>query len=93
MRHWAAAAVAAAAIGLGGPSSGIELTAGGRPLELTGWFELRGIVRANRSSPNELVLEQLWLRGRYSLLDNLVLEAAVNTQHGGPATEATKGGI
>lgn len=95
MRHWAAGALAAVAIGVlsGTAAQGVELTVGGRPLELTGWLELREIVRANRSSPNELVLEQLWLRTRYSLLENLAFEAAINTQHGGPATEQTKGGI
>lgn len=95
MRHWAAGVLAAVAIGVlgGAAAQGVELTVGGRPLELTGWLELRGIVRANRSSPNELVLEQLWLRTRYGLLENLAFEAAINTQHGGPATEQTKGGI
>jgi hypothetical protein len=95
MRHWAAGVLAAAAIGVwsGSAAQGVELTVGGRALELTGWFELREIVRANRSSPNELVLEQLWLRTRYTLLENLAFEAAINTQHGGPATEQTKGGI
>jgi hypothetical protein len=94
MRHLVVGMAAIAiAVLAGGPIWGLELTAGGRPLELTGWAELRGIVRANRSTPNELILEQLWLRGRYRLTDQLSIEAAINTQHGGPATEETKGGI
>ncbi len=94
-RQWAARVAAAVVIGAAGgsPARGAELTAGGRPLDLTGWLEVRGIVRANRSTPNELVLEQLWLRGRYSVSDTIAVEASVNTQHGGPATEQTKGGI
>lgn len=72
---------------------GAELTVGGRSLDLTGWLEVREIVRADSSSPNELALEQLWLRGRYSVSDHIAVEAALNTQHGGPATEQTKGGI
>ena len=44
---------------VGAPAWAIERTVAGRPLELTGWLELREIIRANRSSPNELVLEQL----------------------------------
>ena len=95
MRQWAAGVVVVLAIGaLGaGRVRGAELMAGGRPLALTGWLELREIIRADRSSPNELALEQVWLRGRYSLSEHLAVEAAVNTQHGGPATEQTKGGI
>ena len=94
-RQWIAAL--AAAITLGGSGDGsaaaIELTAARRPLDLSGWLELREIVRAERSSPNELALEQLWLSGRYTMSDHLALQATVNTQHGGPATEQTKGGI
>jgi hypothetical protein len=96
MRHWAAGAVAAVAIGglsIAAAARGAELSVGGRPLDLTGWMELRGIVRANRSSPNELVLEQLWLRGRYRLSDHVAFETTINTQHGGPATEQTTGGV
>jgi hypothetical protein len=95
MRQWAAGVLAAAAISVvSGPvAHGVELSIGGRPLDLTGWLEVREIVRANGSSPNELVLEQLWLRTRYRLSENLAFEAAINTQHGGPATEQTKGGI
>lgn len=74
-------------------SPALELTPLGRPLDLTGWLELREILRANRSSPNELVLEQLWLQGRYSIADAVAVEATLNTQHGGPATEQTKGGV
>jgi len=79
---------------LGGvPARAIERTVGGRPLEVTGWLELREIIRADRSSPNELALEQLWLRGRYRVLGALALETTLNTQHGGPATEQTNGGM
>jgi hypothetical protein len=95
MRRWVILVVAAAGIGaLGGPAArGAEFTVGGRTLELTGWGEVREIIRADHSSPNELALQQLWLRGRYSVSDHLALEASINTQHGGPATEQTKGGI
>jgi len=95
MRHWVTLVVAVAVIGALGvrPAGGAELAVGGRPLELTGWAELREIIRADRSSPNELALEQLWLRGRYSLLEHVALEASLNTEHGGPATEQSKGGI
>ena len=95
MRHWAAGLAAAVTIGVlsAAAAHGAELTLADRPLALTGWAEVREIIRANRSSPNELVLEQLWLRGRYSLSDNIAFEAALNTEHGGPATEQTKGGI
>jgi hypothetical protein len=78
---------------VGAPAWAIERTVAGRPLEVTGWLELREIIRANRSSPNELVLEQLWLRGRYRVMDWLAFETSVNTQHGGPATEQTSGGM
>jgi len=94
MRQWIAAVVAAAVGGwVGTPAPALELTAGGRPLDLTGWLEVREIIRADRSSPNELALQQLLLRGRYTLSDHIALEATLNTQHGGPATEQTKGGI
>jgi hypothetical protein len=95
MRRWAAGVAAAVTIAVLGanPAPAVELTAAGRALELSGWLEVRGIVRANRSTPNELVLEQLFLRGRYTLSEHVALEAAVNTEHGGPATEETKGGI
>jgi len=95
MRHWAGGLAAAVTIGVlsAAGAHGAELMLADRPLALTGWAEVREIIRANRSSPNELVLEQLWLRGRYSLSDNIAFEAALNTQHGGPATEQTKGGI
>jgi hypothetical protein len=95
MRGWAARIGAALLMGLASldMARAAELSVAGRPLELTGWAELREIVRANRSTPNELVLEQLWLRGRYSVSEHVAVEAAINTQHGGPATEQTKGGI
>jgi hypothetical protein len=95
MGRWATALAVALGVGglLGGMAWAIELSAGGRPLDLTGWLELREIARAERASPNELALEQLWLHGRYSIADSLAIDATVNTEHGGPATEQTKGGI
>jgi len=94
-RHWlvGVAAVVAIVVPGGNSARAAELTVDGRPLELTGWLGVRGIVRADQSSPNELVLEQLWLRGRYSVSEHLALEASLNTQHGGPATEQTRGGV
>jgi hypothetical protein len=95
MRHWLAGLAASLVVSAFGglPARAAEFSVGNRPLDLTGWLEAREIVRADHASPNELALVQLWLRGRYSLSDHVALEASLNTEEGGPQTEATKGGI
>lgn len=94
-RPWAVALGAAMAVlALGrGAALGIAFEVAERPLDLTGWLMVRQGIPVNRSTPDDRTLEQLWLRGKYSPIGPLTLDATVNLQNGGPTTERTKAGI
>ncbi|MGD9762881.1 MAG: hypothetical protein AB7V27_04115 [Candidatus Binatia bacterium] len=74
-------------------AAAIEMTAGGRPLYLTGWAMIRQGIRVESSTPDDRTLEQLWVNGRYAPTAGISLNATVNAQNGGPTTKRTKAGV
>lgn len=74
-------------------AAGFEVSVADRPLDLTGWVMVRQGIPVDDSTPDDRTLEQLWLRGKYSPVRALTLDATVNLQNGGPTTERTKAGM
>jgi hypothetical protein len=77
------------------PATGgaIDLTLAGRPVTVNGYLMVRQVIAANQSTPDELTLEQLWMETRYQWSDALAFDFTLDVQHGGPATEETRGGM
>lgn len=95
-RHWAVrlgGALVALWLAAVQSAAGLELSVAGQPLDLTGWAMIRQGIPVNQSTPDDRNLQQLWLRGKYSPLRPLTLDATLNVQNGGPTTERTKGGM
>lgn len=95
-RHWAVrlgGALVALWLAAVQSAAGLEFSVADRPFDLTGWAMIRQGIPVNRSTPDDRNLQQLWLRGKYSPVGPLTLDATLNVQNGGPTTERTKGGM
>jgi len=71
----------------------IQITVGGRPVDLDATASVREVLEENRSSPHEQTLERLRLRAAVSLTEWLRFDSTTVGLNGGPTFQADRAGV
>lgn len=75
------------------PLWAVSTAVGGRDLDVSGWAELRQVLRVNHSTPRDLTLQQIWMDVRFAVAEDVTLQGSVSAQNGGPTTKSGSWGV